>query len=40
MINGQVLQQGQRVAPELVLEEIQPKTAVLNFRGRRFTLRY
>lgn len=40
VINGQVLQQGQRVAPELVLEEIQPKTAVLSFRGRRFTLHY
>lgn len=36
LVNNQVLNQGQTLAPELLLEEIQPKHAILNFRGTRF----
>lgn len=36
LVNNQVLTQGSLVAPELTLEEIQPKSSVLAFRGTRF----
>ena len=40
ILNGQVVRQGDTVAPGLVLEEIQPRAAVLLFQGQRFTLPY
>jgi general secretion pathway protein B len=40
ILNGQVVRQGDTVAPGLVLEEIQPRAAVLVFQGQRFTLPY
>ena len=36
LINSQVLPQGSVLAPDLTLEEIQPHSAVLRFRGTRF----
>lgn len=36
IINGQVFQEGNNLAPELRLEQIRPKTAVLSIRGQRF----
>ncbi len=36
MINGQLLREGERVAPNLVLERIGPKSAVLRWRDQRF----
>jgi general secretion pathway protein B len=40
MINGQLLREGDTVAPGLVLEGLRPKSAVLVFRGQRFELPY
>ena len=40
VINGQVFQEGQEPAPGVVLESIQPKRAVLNYRGQRFSIAY
>lgn len=36
VINGQVVHEGNPVAPDLVLERIQLKSAVLRFKGQRF----
>ncbi|MBK9235229.1 MAG: general secretion pathway protein GspB [Rhodoferax sp.] len=36
LVNNQVLTQGSAVAPELSVEEIQPRSSVLSFRGTRF----
>ena len=36
LVNSLVLTQGSLVAPELSLEEIQPKSSVFSFRGTRF----
>ncbi len=36
LVNNLVLTQGSLVAPELSLEEIQPKSSVFSFRGTRF----
>jgi general secretion pathway protein B len=38
--NGQVLQEGQTIAPGLVLERIDPNSAVLNHRGLRYSISY
>jgi general secretion pathway protein B len=38
--NGQVINEGSEVGPGLVLEEIRSKTAVLRFRGSRYTVGY
>ncbi|MEP6791056.1 MAG: general secretion pathway protein GspB [Ramlibacter sp.] len=38
--NGQVVNEGAELAPGLVLEQIRPKSAVLKFRGLRFSLGY
>lgn len=38
--NGKVVQEGQEVAPGLVLETIGPSSAVLNHRGLRYSIRY
>jgi len=40
MINGQLLREGDTVAPGLVLESLRPKSAVFAFRGQRFELPY
>lgn len=38
VINGQVFQEGSSLGPELKLEQVRPKTAVLSIRGQRFEL--
>ncbi len=40
IVNGQVLNEGSTVAPDLVLESIGPRSAVLNLRGTRVRLDY
>lgn len=40
IINGQVLREGDRVAANLVLEQIQLKRAVLSYKGQRFGINY
>jgi general secretion pathway protein B len=40
IVNGQVLQEGQAIAPGLVLERIDPNSAVLNHRGLRYSISY
>lgn len=39
-IGSQVFQEGDKPAPDLVLEQIGRKAAVFNFRGTRYTLSY
>jgi general secretion pathway protein B len=36
VVNGQVFQEGNSLAPELRLEQVRPKTAVFSIRGQRF----
>jgi general secretion pathway protein B len=38
ILNGQVFLEGAVLAPELKLEQIRPKSAVLSIRGQRFEL--
>ena len=38
IINGQVLREGDRLAPELLLQQIRLKSVVLDYRGQRFEL--
>ncbi|WP_417069275.1 general secretion pathway protein GspB [Niveibacterium terrae] len=38
MVNGQLLHEGEAITPELSIERINPKGAVLSFRGHRFEL--
>lgn len=40
IINGQVFHEGEKPAPELTLEQIQPKSVVLGFRGYRYSVSY
>ena len=40
IVNGQVLGEGAEAAPGVLLEQIRPKTAVLNFRGYRYGVAY
>jgi general secretion pathway protein B len=40
ILNGQVMYEGALVAPGLKLEQIQHKSAVLDFRGQRFRIDY
>lgn len=40
ILNGDVVHEGGRVAPGLVLERIGPKSAVLRFEDRRFRISY
>jgi general secretion pathway protein B len=40
IVNGQVFNEGSEVAPGLKIEAIQPRTAVLGFRGARYTVAY
>ncbi len=36
IVNGEVVHEGARLAPELLLEQIGPRELVLNFRGQRY----
>jgi general secretion pathway protein B len=38
IINGQVLHEGERLTPDLTVQQIKPKSAVLSMKGYRFTL--
>ncbi len=38
IINGQVMREGERLAPELLLQQIRLKSVVLDYRGQRFEL--
>ncbi len=40
IINGQVLHEGDKVAPDLVLQQIRLKTALMNFKGYRYTIEF
>jgi general secretion pathway protein B len=40
IVNGQVFNEGSEVAPGVVLDEIKSKTAVLRFRGARYTVTF
>jgi general secretion pathway protein B len=40
ILNGQVLHEGDRLMPGVVLEKIRLKSAVLNVRGTRYSLGY
>jgi general secretion pathway protein B len=40
IINGQVLHEGERLTPELVLQQIRLKAAVFAFKGYRFTITF
>ena len=38
IVNGQVFQEGATLAPELLLEQVRPKSAVFSIRGQRFEM--
>lgn len=40
IVNGRPYQEGDRLAPELTLEQIQPRQAVFRFRGQAFAIGY
>lgn len=40
VINGQVFREGEKVATDLLLERIRPKSAVLNYKGQRYAVGY
>ena len=40
IINGQVFHEGEKVATDLLLDQIGPKSAVMNFKGQRYMLTY
>jgi general secretion pathway protein B len=40
IVNGQVLHEGDKVAPELVLQQIKLRAAVLAFKGYRYEIAY
>lgn len=40
ILNGQVFKEGDRVANDLVLEQIRLKSAVLSFKGRRYSVSF
>lgn len=40
IINGQVFHEGEKPAADVQLEQIRPKSAVLNYKGQRFTQSY
>ena len=40
IVNGQVFNEGSEVAPGVKVEAIQARTAVLGFRGARYTVAY
>lgn len=40
IVNGQLLQEGAKIAPDLTLEQIELKSAVLVYKGQRFRINY
>ena len=40
IVGGQVFNEGSEVAPGVVLEQVRPNQALLNFQGQRYTVRY
>ena len=40
MLNGEVVKEGSQPAPGLIVERIEPRSAVLRFKGERFRLPY
>ncbi len=40
ILNGQVFHEGEKIATDLTLEKIQPKSAILNFKGYRYAVSY
>jgi general secretion pathway protein B len=40
IVNGQVFNEGSEIGPGVVLEEVRPKSAVVRFRGSRYTMGY
>lgn len=40
IINGQIYHEGDKLTPELTLQQIQLRTAVLSFRGYRYAISY
>jgi general secretion pathway protein B len=40
IINGQVLHEGERIAPDLELQQIRLKSALLNFKGYRYAIAF
>lgn len=40
IVNGQLLHEGDKIAPELLLERIELKSAVLAYKGQRFRINY
>ncbi len=40
ILNGQVWREGDKPAADTVLEQIHPKSAVLNFRGQRYEIAF
>jgi len=40
ILNGQVFHEGDQVTPQLVLEQIQLRGAVLSFKGQRYTISF
>ncbi|MEI7464906.1 MAG: general secretion pathway protein GspB [Burkholderiales bacterium] len=40
IINGQIYHEGDKLAPDLTLQQIQLRTAVLSFRGYRYVISY
>ncbi|MFL6627699.1 MAG: general secretion pathway protein GspB, partial [Vitreoscilla sp.] len=40
ILNGQVFHEGEKPAPDTVLEQIRLKSAILNFRGQRYEITF
>ena len=40
IFNGQVFHEGDKLTPDLVLEQIMLKGAILSFKGQRFSISY
>ena len=40
IINGEVFREGEKPAPDLVLEQIRARSAVMNFKGLRYSVAY
>lgn len=40
IINGQIFHEGNKITPDLVLEEIKLKAAVMRFKGQRFSMTF
>jgi general secretion pathway protein B len=40
ILNGRMYREGEEVAPDLLLEQIRPKSAQMKYRGQRYTITY